>query len=167
MPSENGRLSFYDNPPNPQRLQQRDGARAVSALRDSTLHPIQDWGTGFFAAAGDGVTAYRWMGPAGTLELHNRAAAARDVLVQARLETPAPAHVEIRLPGGRVERAESAPSPKPLRLRLRVPPGVSRIELTTDAPPAPKPVGDNRDLRLKLDEPLVVDAAARPVLAGP
>jgi phosphoglycerol transferase len=167
MASENGRLAFYDLRGYAERLRRRYGAGRVRALRDATLHPLPTWKASFYAAPTDGVSAYRWMGPRGTLELRNRSAAAHDVLVQARLASPAPAHVEARLPDGRVEHLESAPSPKPLRLRVRVPPGLSRIKLATDAPRAPAVSGDPRDLRLRLDEPLVIDAQARPVLAGP
>jgi phosphoglycerol transferase len=154
--SDGGRFSFFDLRPYAGRVPATE-SRIIS---EAVLRPLRaDFSSGFYPAQTSGRSTWRWMSTHGTIRLSNPARAPRRVRLRAHLRAPAPATVVVRYDGAAVETLRLAGPPVRLDVSVTVPPGSHVLTVATDGPPAPRREADDRDLRLQLLEPSVLDAA--------
>lgn len=160
--SDDKRLALYDLRPVAEEERRDATPQERRGARDALLRPVRvGWGAGFFPPESDATRSWYWAGPSATLVLDNRGGPAREVDLSFDAMTPGPTSqkVVLTLPDGttKVIRTEGNDS-KPTKVDVRIPigPGVSQVQVATDAPDE---VSDPRDLRLQLFDPAVRDAA--------
>ena len=158
--SEGERFSFFDLRPYAARVRDSSRSGGSSALRQAVLRPVvAAYGAGFTGVEEGEDERWRWMGSRGEITLTNPGARPRRTSVHARLSASGPATVRVTAGGREVKVLRLRGERRSLDFTISVAPGSSVVTLATDAPPAPKPVPDSRDLRLQLFETEVLDAA--------
>lgn len=162
--SENGRLAFYDLRPYAAGLRERAGASAVDALGQATLDPVEiGWGTGFYPPETAGTSVYRWMGANAGLTL--TADAPRSVVVAVDVASDEPGTLTVNWPDGTTQTLRTGTKPVELRRTMALREGQNPVTLTTDAAiTAARVPGDERDLRVRIADPVVTSAEALPAL---
>ncbi len=173
--SADGRLQFFDLRPAQARLTRAIAPAERAALRDALLYPATlGFGTGVSYQELDGPTPYRWATADARLTFDNPLAGTRTVTFVARLfgGSAVSSRVRITLPDGsrRFATVESAGEIVSFPLRLKQ--GRSTMRLQTTGAAAPNPPGNDRDLRLRIQEqrieyaPLTPDRLTRYVAAA-
>ncbi len=164
--SSNGRLSFFDARRYAARLRRESSPAALAELRAVTLRPVHvRWGEPFDSLESKGLHSWRWATERrAELTLENPSSRARDVVFRTVVAsaTGTPADVRVGLPGGSEERLSVTVAGTTLERRLRLLPGRTRIELSTNAPGV---AADRRTLYVRLIDTSVLEAPSFPFYA--
>jgi phosphoglycerol transferase len=157
--SADQRLQFFDLRPAAARLAARTTPAEREQLADALLRPVAlGFGAGFSYEEG-GPSPFRWAGPDARLTLDNPLGDGRRVHFTAQLFGGAatPSTVTLTLPGGRRETITVTEQGAPVSFALRLPRGATTLRLQTAGREAPNPVGNVRDLRLRVTAATIED----------
>ena len=154
--SGDGRLALFDLVGAGARLDRALGPARRAATGDALLRPLrQRLGAGFHAA--NPLVSLRTARGTAQVDFHNPLGLRRRIRWGAQLRTPGPdiSTVTLRGPGGLIRRFRTGSvEAVPVALVLTLPPGASRLYLTSDAPDQRS---DPADVRLYVEPPGWVD----------
>jgi phosphoglycerol transferase len=161
--SSNGTLELYDLRPLAAQLHGQFPPAELASLSYAALHQVTvTYGSGFYLQENSSTQVWRWASGRSQIELMNPDSRPRDLRFQGVVVTPGTIPSSVTIAGGGVSETFSTTSAgTPLSLVLRVPPGKSVINLTTNAPR--QPGGDIRYLHLQLVNPFFSDPDLTPL----
>jgi phosphoglycerol transferase len=173
LESSDGRYSFSELSGLARRIEALAPAGARTQIEDAALHPpVPTWDGGFYDQQFSEGTRYRWAGSEATLEIENPLDAGRKVILRARAEAPVtPSTLVVALPGGERRTFEITPAGTEIAIRFELPPGMSEVSFSTDAPealtasPSGRP-GQPSSLRFKLVAPTLAQPALLRLVRG-
>jgi hypothetical protein len=158
--SADGRLQFFDLRPAAARLAARTTPAERAQLAAALLHPVPlRFGDGFSYEELAGQSPFRWAGTDARLTLDNPLRDGRRVHLTAQLfgGGPGASNVTLTLPDGSRQTVSVNDQGAPVSFALSLKHGPATLRLQTDGPEAPNPVGNVRDLRLRVVDPKIAD----------
>jgi hypothetical protein len=163
--SEDKRLTMYDLRPLQRRIDTESGPAQLRRAREATLHPPSaQFGAGFYGEERDASTTWHWGTSRAELELANPTSRAQTVSVSFRVDSLDPgSRVTVDGLGRRISLLIGGGAAGVDR-EVTLGPGITRVQLESNAAsPAPN-VSDPRDLRfrvleMKLTAPAVIEVA--------
>jgi hypothetical protein len=158
--SASGRLQFFDLRPAAARLAAHTTPAERAQLAAALLHPVPlHFGDGFSYEERAGQSRFRWAGTDARLTLDNPLRAGRRVHFTAQLfgGGPTPSTVTLTLPDGRSQAVSVTDQGAPVSFAFSMRHGPATLRLQTAGPEAPNPVGNVRDLRLRVVDPKIAD----------
>jgi phosphoglycerol transferase len=163
--SPNGRLAFLDLRAYAQRLRGQHTPSEMAALRDRVLVPtVVIWGGGFSRLQQDLEGRSYQVGASAQIILRSPGPGVRRLrlVFDAKPAYPAPAGLELEVPGGKPERFEIPTGGKRIDIELPVPIGVSTIDVKVNGHPQLAYPAVTQPYYLRILDPLVVDQAFAP-----